>query len=518
MGSGYLGIDAGTQGLSVVYVDDRGKLVASGESRYLMVPGLAEGCYEQRPQDWETALKSAMQNLRAGLQTQGIKFDVGAVGISGQMHGEVLLGASGISLSNARLWCDRRNDAEGEELTCAFSKKIPKRMTIARWLWTIRNRPELARQVSRMTTPGGWLAFRLTGELNLGIGDASGMFPIDPSTLEYDSGLLKCFDQLANTPMSIADYLPRVCRAGQFGGALNETGSRLLGLAVGIPVAPAEGDQPASLAGSLIGAAGMVAVSFGTSVCANSVGDRAFIGVHRAIDHFCAPDGKPINMVFLRNGTTFLNSMAQVFSQNHLAAIDFAAGEDGSSMNRLMAEVVRAPADCNGVLATPFIDDEPGLGILVGNQGMLYGLNAQNATAGNILKAAVMATMFNLKLGLEVLEQQGFPRNQILLSGGLTRTPELGQTLADVLETPVRIDEGAAEGCAYGAALLARFCAEKLSDRVAKSWETFLADMPRGQVRLFEPNDSATKIYRSRYAQYQELLRRFIGVTAGAEA
>ena len=112
---------------------------------------------------------------------------------------------------------------------------------------------------------------------------------------------------------SLETILPTVRRAGESGGDLNEQGAELLGLPVGISVAPAEGDQPAALAGSLIGAAGMVSVSFGTSVCANSVGDRPFSGVADAVDHFCAVDGKPINMVWLRNGTTYMNTVVEMF-------------------------------------------------------------------------------------------------------------------------------------------------------------------------------------------------------------
>lgn len=502
---GYLGIDAGTQGLSVVYVDQNGRPAATGNGSYSMVAGLPTGCYEQYPQDWETALVAAMQDLRAGLATQSIELDVNAIGISGQMHGEVLVDEADELLGAARLWCDSRNDDEGNELTKSFGLKVPKRMTVARWLWTTRNRKELAQRVAKMTTPGGWLAYRLTGKFNLGIGDASGMFPIDQATLDYDRSLLKRFDEAytRNGLRQLADLLPSARRAGESGGELSDVGANLLGLPRGIPVAPAEGDQPASLAGSLIGTAGMIAVSFGTSVCANSVGDRKFSGVHPAIDHFCAPDGKPINMVFLRNGTTFMNSMVQAFANNI---------PTNEVMGQLMSEVLRTPANCNGVFATPFMDDEPGLGINVGGHGSLFGLNDQNATAGNIIKAALLATMSNLKLGMEVLEKQGYPRNEILLSGGLTKTPDLGQVLADVMELPVSVDEGAAEGCANGAALLAAFRHKTLQAKDSgPSWEAFLVGRKRNEARRFEPQLSEVEFYRARHKEYRNLLGRMFG-------
>ena len=301
---GFLGIDAGTQGLSVVWADEAMRVSAVGNGSYDMVDGLDNGCFEQRPTDWLAALHEAVAELRSKV---GGPLNVLAIGISGQMHGEVVCSESGEPLCPARLWCDARNEEEGRELTSLFGVKMPKRITTARWLRTIRERPDIARSAKRVTTPAGWLAFSLTGEWNLGIGDAAGMFPIDQRTLDYDKPLLTRFDELvADGKMpKLRELLPNVRKAGEAAGSLTAVAADLLDLQAGIPVAAAEGDQPAALAGSLIGDAGMVSLSFGTSVCANSVGDRSFKGVHDAIDHFCAPDGKPINMVFLRNGTTF---------------------------------------------------------------------------------------------------------------------------------------------------------------------------------------------------------------------
>ena len=139
---GYLGIDAGTQGLSVIFTDERLKILAQGEGSYSMVPGLAGDCYEQVPGDWEQAITTAMAVLRQKLDASGIAMEVQAIGISGQMHCEVLADELGRSLGPARLWCDGRNEAEGHELTEKLGVKCPKRLTSARWLWTIRHQPE----------------------------------------------------------------------------------------------------------------------------------------------------------------------------------------------------------------------------------------------------------------------------------------------------------------------------------------------------------------------------------------
>ena len=161
--SGYLGIDAGTQGLSVIFTDEELRILATGEGGYDMLPGLAAECCEQSPADWEAALGVAMADLRSKLAAAGVEMNVRGIGISGQMHGEVLADAAGTPLGPVRLWCDGRNEAEGHELTTALGVKCPKRLTASRWLWTIRHQPEKAAQAAHITTPSGWIAYRLTG-------------------------------------------------------------------------------------------------------------------------------------------------------------------------------------------------------------------------------------------------------------------------------------------------------------------------------------------------------------------
>ncbi len=494
---GFLGIDAGTQGLSVVFCDETLNVIATGEGGYDMLPDLAEGCYLQNPGDWESALSNAMEDLRETMRgTNHAEFEVLAIGISGQMHGEVLADESGNSLGPARLWCDARNEAQGAELTERFGVKMPKRITAARWLWTIRNHKVLAAKTARITTPAGWIALRLSGQWNLGIGDAAGMFPIDQQTLEFDARLLRSFNDLTKSEnvKPIGELLPDVQRAGQDGGVLNAEGAKLLGLDRGIPVAPAEGDQPAALAGSLIGRAGTVSCSFGTSVCANSVGDRTFNGVSNSVDHFCAPDGMPINMVWLRNGTTFMNSVVKMF-------VDANKG----SFADVISKALDADADCGGLIALPFMDDEPGLSVMRGGTAMLVGLNSENATAGNAVKTALLATIFNLRIGSEVLDAQGFPRTEIVLSGGLTRTPELARILADVFRTPVTLPAGAEEGTAVGAAILARFRYDWIAGK-RRDWPDFLDSLGGDAGMRFEPEEENAVHYDTLFVKYKRLM------------
>ena len=250
--------------------------------------------------------------------------------------------------------------------------------------------------------------------------------------------------------------------------------------------------QVAALAGSLIGRPGLVSCSFGTSVCANVVGDdRAFEGVSPAVDHFCSADGRPIHMVWLRNGTTFLNSIVESYG----------------SFGAVMPQLVDAPPDCGGLLALPFMDDEPGLGVNSGGSACIVGWNAANARAGNVAKASLLATMFNLRLGCQVLDRQGYPRTEIILSGGLTKTPECGQILADVFNTPVVLLDSAEEGCSWGAALLAKYRHLNGAD-----WPAFLdavaADGTSSRLRQrFVPDATSAGEYDRVFQKYKALIQ-----------
>ena len=170
-----------------------------------------------------------------------------------------------------------------------------------------------------------------------------------------------------------------------------------------------------------------------------------------------------------------------------------------------MPLVEQAPDDCGGLLALPFMDDEPGIGVGRGGTAMLIGLNADNATPGNAVKAALLATMFNLRLGSEVLDQQGFPRNQLVLSGGLTKTPQLAQVLANVFNVSVTLLESAEEGTACGAALLAKFRYEKINGS-SNDWSQFVANQRNTSVKNFSPNANQVPIYESVYRRYKKLL------------
>jgi sugar (pentulose or hexulose) kinase len=501
MKTGFLGIDVGTQGLSVVLVDDAMKVIADGNGYYDMVPGLEKNCYEQDPLHWEAALRQAMDDLRSKLEILNVRLnavdqkgttspadplderiiDVSGIGIAGQMHGEVLADKDSNLLGPARLWCDGRNEMECVELTSRLNFKCPKRLTACRWLYTVRNKPvEYVKRVAHITTPAGWLAHKLTGDWILGVGDASGIFPIDQCTGDYEVERLAQYDALIKESFlrrtdcdvlpAFSTYLPKARKAGEYVGTLTPAAASLLGLREGILVAPAEGDQPAALAGSLIGCAGQVSMCFGTSVVCNSVCDRQFVGISKGVDHFCAADGKPINMVWLRNGTTPMNMIISMFG--HVLSTT-----TRNVFSALMPLILDAPDDCEGLMASPFMDDEPNMGVQTGGSCGLIGLNRTNSKPGNVAKAMLLATFFNLRIGCGIVAEQGFQRTEIILSGGITKTANLGQLVADVFDTPVAIMEAAQEGCAWGAAVLAKYASYVQTVSRETDWAQFLVSL-----------------------------------------
>jgi sugar (pentulose or hexulose) kinase len=195
-------------------------------------------------------------------------------------------------------------------------------------------------------------------------------------------------------------------------------------------------------------------------------------------------------MVWLRNGTTAMNMVVDLF---------------GGDFSAIMPQVLAAEDNCGGLLALPFMDDEPGLGVSQGGTAMVIGLNEKTATPGNAVKAMLLATVFNLRIGSNQLDEQGYPRTEIILSGGLVKTPELGQLVADAFNTPVTIFEGGDEGTAWGATLMAKFRYESIAGR-ATDWTAFLETQQTGSPTRFSPHAKSVQTLNGVFDRYQKLV------------
>jgi len=180
-------------------------------------------------------------------------------------------------------------------------------------------------------------------------------------------------------------------------------------------------------------------------------------------------------------------------------------GMFGGDFAAIMPQVLTAADDCGGLLALPFMDDEPGLGVSRGGTALVIGLNDTAGTPGNAVKAMLLATIFNLRLGSEELDRQGYPRTEIILSGGLVKTPQLGQLVADAFNTPVTILAGGAEGTAWGSALLAKFRGEILAGRAA-DWAGFLSCQQTEHPTQFTPQPTAVATLEQVFSRYRQLV------------
>ena len=434
---------------------------------------------------------------------------------------------------------------------------MPKRLTAARFLWSLKHEPHKTQKCVAITTPAGYIAHKLTTTMKvpqeklpplvLGVGEASGMFPITGTTnCDYQTDWIEAFDGHVRSKFpefsvpSLRDLLPKVRTAGDTQNNDRDNGAVFLDTSIFDPsgwlhevrrifsgskkilVAPAEGDQPTALAASLIGLHGMISCSFGTSVVANMVGKASETTTNSttkrssmsSVDRFNAVNGQPISMVWLRNGTTYLNRMVDSY---------------GGDFESLLKQAIEAPPDCCGLLALPFLDDEPGLNVSRGGTGMIVGFSSSsrknddgNHKVGNVIKAAIVSVMFNLYLGtqqveeaeasVEIIGSKG-SKKEIVLTGGLTKTPETGQILADIFDRPVRLLEAADEGGAWGAALLAKYYhdCEKRNDQSSKpphpdDWLTFLTTIEAKEQQAFFPHPERVQVYRSMLAKYKKLL------------
>ena len=496
-----VGIDDGTQALSVMFIASDGTVIAKGEHAVPMVAGL-NGEREQNLDDWKTALSKAMRQAFTDTKTAGIELD-NCLGVcpSAQMHGECLKLQGGSFHPLARLWCDSRNKDEAAELTNLFGLIIPQRLTIARWLWTIKHRPEIAEKVIGITTSAGVIAsFLCKGVWALGCGDARGMFPIDQATLQYDTALVTKFNDYAGkcgfTVRTIEQLLPSPRSVGSIVGFVDEVGSALTGLPIGTPIYPPEGDQPTTLAGTYVSAPGTFAFSGGTSICANLITEQTFQGLHSGVEPFMAADGKPFLMCHVQNGTSFMNTVIGMFGQLLQSADLFV---------RLMPMAKNAAVDCGGIIVLPTAEAEHGLNFPETARSGIFNLRSDNATPGNLVRAALIGSMFSILYSVSAMRMQGITANKIVASGGIVKSDWIGQAIADIFNLNVEILGEAEEGSAYGAALMAMY-GNSLKTSLALTWSSFIDSIRPKPAKVFEPIPANVATLRQMFDTFCQLV------------
>ncbi|KGH46926.1 ATPase [Modestobacter caceresii] len=397
---------------------------------------------------------------RHGVELSG----VGALGVSAMMHGYLAFDAEGELLTPFRTWRNTNTGRAAERLSAEFGCNIPHRWSVAHLYQAILDHEQHVGRLDHLTTLAGYVHWQLTGEKVLGIGDASGMFPID-SAGGYDTTMLTRFDQLAaeaGVELSLAGLLPGIARAGQPAGTLTEAGARLLDpsgrLRPGAPVCPPEGDAGTGMVATNSVAPRTGNVSAGTSIFAMVVLERELAQVHRELDLVTTPAGDPVAMVHCNNGASELDAWAGLFAEFARAlGVDV---DSSTVFQTLFTAALGGASDCGGMLAYNYLSGEP---ITDFEEGRPLFLRSPDSRfdLGTFMRTHLFASLATLKIGMDVLQKtEGVRLDRMFAHGGLFKTEGVAQRfLAAAIDTPVSVGDVAAEGGAWGIAVLAAFAA-----------------------------------------------------------
>lgn len=386
----------------------------------------------------------------------------GAIGISAMMHGYLALDAEGCELVPFRTWRNTNTGPAAARLTAELGYNIPLRWSVAHLYQAILdNEPHLPK-LHRLNTLAGYVHQRLTGHYVLGVGDASGMFPIATETADYDEVALDRFDTLAarqGRRTSIRSLLPQVLTAGKDAGTLTVTGARLLDpsgrLEAGIPVAPPEGDAGTGMVATNAISPRSGNVSVGTSVFAMVVLEGQRLAVHPEVDLVATPVGDAVAMVHCNSGANEIGVWAAVFREFAQAAGLSLPADDVFAL--LLAAASQAAPDAAGSTAFNYVSGEPIAKIDAGSP-MLVRAADDPLTLATLIRAQLNSVFTTLVMGMEILSGEGVQLDRMVGHGGLFRTANVAQQiLADALQTPVSVAETASEGGAWGMAVLAAY-------------------------------------------------------------
>lgn len=452
----FLGIELGSTRIKAVLLDEAHKIVKSGDDTWKS--SLENGIWTYHMDEVQTGLRAAIQNLGE------LPGEISAMGVSGMMHGYLAFDKSWNLLAPFRTWQNTMTGEAAEALSAEFGFNVPQRWSIAHLYQAVLNGEEHVKSIAHITTLAGYVHYLLTGENVLGIGEASGMFPIDSEALSYDAAMLDKFDALIQKydfSWSIRGILPKVLTAGAAAGTLTEAGGTYLGglLPAGIPLCPPEGDAGTGMAATNAVAPRTGNVSAGTSIFAMVVLEKPLSKVYPEIDMVTTPTGKPVAMVHCNNCTNDMNAWVSLLGETaKLFGADVSTGE---LFTRLYQKSLEGEADCSGVLTYNYMAGE-GVTHLDEGRPMVVRRPESRLTLANFLRSQLYATMATLKIGMDILAGEHVAIDSLTGHGGLFKTPVVGQKyMAAACRAPVTCMESAGEGGPYGMALLASYMVQR---------------------------------------------------------
>ncbi len=462
-----LGIELGSTRIKAVLVDENHNTIASGSHEW--ENQLENGIWTYSEESIWKGLQDSYQNMANDVKAQyDVKLEtIGSIGFSAMMHGYMPFNKKGELLVPFRTWRNTITGAASEALTKLFNYHIPQRWSIAHLYQAMLNQEEHVKDIDFMTTLAGYIHWKLTGERVVGVGEASGVFPIDIETKDYNEEMVQKFDakvKESTYSWNLRSILPKVLLAGECAGKLTEEGAKKLDptgtLKAGIPVCPPEGDAGTGMVATNSIAKRTGNVSAGTSVFAMLVLEKELTKVYDAIDLVTTPTGELVAMVHCNNCTSDLNAWVNLFKE---FAESFGMEVD---MNKLFGTLYRkaleADAECGGLLAYNYFSGEHITGFEEGRP-LFVRTPESKFNLANFMRVHLFTALGALKTGLDILmKEEGVQVDEIFGHGGLFKTKEVGQRiLAAAINAPVSVMETAGEGGAWGIAVLAAYMNQK---------------------------------------------------------
>jgi sugar (pentulose or hexulose) kinase len=478
-GKTVLGIEFGSTRIKAALIGEDHTPIASGsydwENRY------ENGIWTYSLEEVWTGLQESYRNLsNEVLANYNIPLQtIGAIGFSGMMHGYMAFDEGENLLAPFRTWRNTITGQASEKLTDLFQFNIPQRWSIAHLYQAILNKESHINEISYLTTLAGYVHWKVTGQKVMGIGEASGMFPIDSLTNDYDARRIDLFNKQLEAEgilWKLQDILPQVLVAGDAAGVLTEEGAKLLDptgqLQAGIPLCPPEGDAGTGMVATNSIAERTGNVSAGTSVFAMIVLEKALSKLYPEIDMVTTPTGKPVAMVHSNNCTSDLNAWVELFRE-FTAALGVEISQS-RLFEMLYQAALTGDADGGGLLAFNYLSGEH-ITHLEEGRPLFVRTPESRFTLSNFMRVHLFSSLGALKIGLDILfEQERVKIDQILGHGGFFKTKEVGQKMmAAAMNVPVSVMETAGEGGAWGIALLAAYMLHKEED---KPLETYLTN------------------------------------------
>lgn len=466
-GKAILGIEFGSTRIKAVLIDENNTPIAQGSHEW--ENQLIDGLWTYSIEAIWNGVQNCYADLRANVKTQ---YDteierLASIGVSAMMHGYMAFNEKEEILAPFRTWRNTNTGAAAAELSKLFNFNIPLRWSISHIYQAILNKEEHVKDITYLTTLAGYIHWQITGKKVLGIGDASGMLPIDSTTKNYCADMVEKFDKLVEPygySWKLNDILPQVLSAGEDAGTLTAEGAKRLDISdhlqAGIPVCPPEGDAGTGMVATNAVRKRTGNVSAGTSSFSMIVLEKELSKPYEMIDMVTTPDGSPVAMVHCNNCTSDLNAWVNLFKEyQQLLGIPVDMNE---VFGKLYNHALEGDADCGGLISYNYISGEPVTGLAEGRPLFVRSANDKFNLA-NFMRANLYASVGVLKIGNDILfNQEKIKVDRITGHGGLFKTKGVGQRiLAAAINSPISVMETAGEGGAWGIALLASYLVKK---------------------------------------------------------